>query len=579
MTNVKKKWYLPLLTVLLVLYPLRHIWLGVELTDSAYSAGNYLYLEKMNPMWLFSTYLANKVGAVLVRFPFGKTMMGLNAYTALFISVVVAACFLFLVRMRKMPVWLAFCGEVLAISLCWCPTTILYNYLTYFFFDLAVISLYIGLWRDQRRYLALAGAMLGVNVLVRFPNVTEAALILTVWYYGFLVHKRGKDVLQETLICIGGFLAGAGIVLLQITIKYGFATYLDAIQKLMNMPSDASDYSPKEMILSPLRDYLFTGRFVIVALAGLVIISLVIMGAGKIVEWRLGGVIFSATGVLGMMALGYKSGVFNVKYYTYESMFQWVAIALIFTILFCIRDLVKQDVDRGQKLMAAFVLLIILLTPLGSNNHLYPNINHLFLVLPYFLDSMLDFWYRLVWAEEDGCKFPAYPTRVALILFTVMMSVQCFFFGVFFTFRDGMSGQKRDTKIEKNAILKGMVTNAELANSLEDLTIYLEEEHYEGRGIFYGNVPALSFFLDMEPAISTSWPDLRSYSMDVYQADMQKLKDAGEYPVIFVNREFYDAYLEDPEKDSKLALLMDFVTEADYTMTKQDTVITVFEKR
>ena len=128
-------WYLPLLTVLLVLYPLRHIWLGVELTDSAYSAGNYLYLEKMNPMWLFSTYLANKVGAVLVRFPFGKTMMGLNACTALFISVVAAACFLFLVHMRKMPVWLAFCGEVLAISLCWCPTTILYNYLTYFFFD------------------------------------------------------------------------------------------------------------------------------------------------------------------------------------------------------------------------------------------------------------------------------------------------------------------------------------------------------------------------------------------------------------------------------------------------------------
>ena len=55
MTNKKKKWYLPLLTALLVLYPLRHIWLGVELTDSAYSAGNYLYLEKMNPMWLFST--------------------------------------------------------------------------------------------------------------------------------------------------------------------------------------------------------------------------------------------------------------------------------------------------------------------------------------------------------------------------------------------------------------------------------------------------------------------------------------------------------------------------------------------
>ena len=37
----------------LALYPLRHIWLGVEVTDSAYSAGNYRFLESMNPMWLF----------------------------------------------------------------------------------------------------------------------------------------------------------------------------------------------------------------------------------------------------------------------------------------------------------------------------------------------------------------------------------------------------------------------------------------------------------------------------------------------------------------------------------------------
>ena len=92
-----------ILLLLLAVYPLRHIWLGVELTDSAYSAGNYRFSDKINSMWFFSTYLANVMGQFLSGLPGGNTMMGLNAYSALFISVIVVAMYWFYTKIIKLP--------------------------------------------------------------------------------------------------------------------------------------------------------------------------------------------------------------------------------------------------------------------------------------------------------------------------------------------------------------------------------------------------------------------------------------------------------------------------------------------
>ena len=183
--KVKKIIYV-LFLILLAAYPLRHIWLGVEVTDGGYSAGNFRFLEHMNPMWLFSTYLANVTGHFLTELPGGDRLMGLNFYTALFISATAVILYLFFTRVVRMEKGTAFFGEILAVSLCWCPTTILYNYMTYFLFDAAIVSLYMGLVREKRVLMFGAGILLGMNVLVRFPNLTEAALIFSLWYYGWL---------------------------------------------------------------------------------------------------------------------------------------------------------------------------------------------------------------------------------------------------------------------------------------------------------------------------------------------------------------------------------------------------------
>lgn len=536
-----------LFLIVLVLYPLRHIWLGVEVTDGAYSAGNYRFLDHINPMWLFATYLANVTGHFLTGLPGGDSLMGLNAYTALFISVTAAAVYLFFTRVIRANRALVFLGELLAVSLCWCPTTILYNYMTYFFFNLAIVVLYLGLVREKRILMFAAGILLGMNVLVRFPNLTEAALILALWYYGVLQRKRVKDVAQETGICLIGYLVGAGLVLLSIALRYGLPEYVAGIIRLMQMPSEASDYSAVSMVLTVLLDYKFSAKWLIhmILLAGTgCLISVLFYRAGRrfpIIS-LFGRAVFLG-GILVLFCWWYKIGVFNIKYYTYESMFQWVAVFLLLVIFAGVYVLFSDKFTRNEKLLSSMTLILIAITPLGSNNHLYPNMNNMFLVFPFglsllgrFLKSLYEAGGIIVGKAE--MEISLFPVRAMLASFLGVMCLQCLMFGAVFTFRDGMSGQKRDTKIEKNAILNGMVTNAPLAEAVEELTEYIETEGLSDKNvILYGQIPGISYMLDMPPAISTSWPDLASYHCEVLAEDMEKLRkqtSEAERPLIIL---------------------------------------------
>lgn len=587
-----------LFLILLVLYPLRHIWLGVEVTDSAYSAGNYRFLDHINPMWLFATYLANVTGHFLTGLPGGDTLMGLNAYTALFISVTAAAVYLFFTRVIRANRVLVFFGELLAASLCWCPTTILYNYMTYLFFNLAIVVLYLGLVREKRVLMFAAGILLGMNVLVRFPNLTEASLILALWYYGVLQRKRVKDVVQETGVCLAGYLAGAGLVLFSVAARYGLSEYIAGMARLMQMPSEAPDYSAVSMVLTVLLDYKFSAKWlfhmILLAGAGCLFSVLFHRGGRRFPIISLLGRTIFLGGILVLFCWWYRIGVFNIKYYTYESMFQWVAVFLILVIIAGIYVLFSEKFTRNEKLLSSMTLILIAMTPLGSNNHLYPNMNNMFLVFPFGLSLLGRFLKSLyeaggIIAGKAEMEISLFPVRAMLASFLGVMCLQCLMFGAVFTFRDGMSGQKRDTKIENNAILKGMVTNAPLAEAVEELTEYIEAEKLSDKSvILYGQIPGVSYMLDMPPAISTSWPDLASYHYEVMAEDMEKLREQtseAERPLIILGsgperwirgEELTEAELVQYMINEKWFMLCDYMAEQGYERVFENGMFTVY---
>ena len=186
-----------LFIVILVFYPLIHIGQGIDLWDTGYNYANFQYTgtQHMGSMWFFSTYLANVVGSWLTGLPNADTLRGMNLYTGLFVSALALAGYFFCTRKLKMPGGIAFVGEMAAISLCWCPTALLYNYLTYVLFLGSFMLLYLGLTKEKKGFLAAAGVLLGVNVLVRFSNLPEMAMIVAVWAYDIIVwmeERKGR---------------------------------------------------------------------------------------------------------------------------------------------------------------------------------------------------------------------------------------------------------------------------------------------------------------------------------------------------------------------------------------------------
>ena len=171
--------------IILFLYPFRKIHMGLDLWDTGYNLANFEYmgLTNMDPMWLFSTYLANAVCHLMSLLPYGHTLLGMNFYTSFVPAIMAVSAYLFFTRVLKMPGWLAFVAEYGALALCWAPTSVLYHYLTYFVIGASALLLYRGLTENEALTIGLSGALCGLGIFVRFSNLPQFALILAIWMY------------------------------------------------------------------------------------------------------------------------------------------------------------------------------------------------------------------------------------------------------------------------------------------------------------------------------------------------------------------------------------------------------------
>lgn len=514
--------------------------------------------------------------------------------------------------------------------------------------------------KKQRLYFVAAGLCLGVNVAVRMPNVVQAALILVVWYgvvlcklnsrcYGKGKAKKTGDnksetsgkptVLQAAVAstgwCFAGYLVGFGLPFFVICFRYGVSSYFDMVHTLFAMTEQATDYKPTSMITGMFGDY---GRGLCwLAFAALCMVAAGLAAAvrerlygrnddgghtnsetalhvretsesgrqakadsGKWDAYRITGVIIKAGYCLLLLVLlrfYWGRGMFTFRYYEYTSIYDPTVLLLLVTIGMAIYCLLKKDMAAEKKILAAAVLLEIFLTPLGSNNALYPIINNLFLASPFLLWVAHDEAARVrrnrrfrvlsgsaanAADGENRVLLPAFLWQIPLALLVTFVLVQSIGFHTSFAFNDGVFGEPRDRQVVLPEKAAGVWTNQGKGTLLEELVHFAKEEDLTGREVIcYGNLPGLSYLLDMPPALSTGWPDLASYRMVEYQRDMEALEAetaAGkELPVVIVSTPVA-AYLSDDGEaivwfgvdmeaytaDEKLQVLGNFLREHGY---------------
>lgn len=528
--------------VVLFLFAMLHIGEGMPATDTGYNYGNFRFFDGLDDMWKFSTYLANVVGAFFTKLPFGETMLGMNFYTGLFKALAALVTYFLCVRVCKMSRGLVFFAQMLALGFCWCPTALLYNYMTYFLFTLGALFVFQAFKAEKSRYLVLAGVCLGLNVMVRLPNVAEAALIVCVWFGGIVYKKEFKKILQDTLWCMLGYLGSVGVIFLYIVVRYGLHAYVEGIQALFAMTENATSYSTMSMLLDSFRMYLAYSKWVML-LAGIMACGIIGFAVfkGKFLLLKKIGV---AAAVGGYVFIAYLKGMYTLNYRNYTSMFFWGVLFLIIALFLCAYAMFFAKCGRELKLLASMAAVIIFITPIGSNNHLYSPMNNLFLVAPVVFSVIRHLLYEQKRVMiGDRVEISTYPIAAMLVGLVSVVLLQSVCFGASFVFRDGTEGEKRVYKVENNAVLAGMRTTEQNAENLQGLNDYLTGQALIGeRVLLYGNVPSLAFYFSLEPAISSTWPDLESFSHEKFTEEIDLL-ETQDLPIVITDAVTYDSLL------------------------------------
>ncbi len=583
-----------LFPLILLLFPLIKINQGVDLTDTPYSLGNYRFFTQTGGVWVMATFLSNVTGFVLTKLPFGGTMLGMKLYTSLFISVM--ALFSYRFFKTKMPSWVAFAGELAAIGFCWCPTGILYNYMTYLLFLAGAVFLFRGLAGNRPVCLFFAGIFLGLNVSVRVPNVLEAVLIVAVWYYGAKKKKSFEKLAKETGLCIAGFLAAQAVMFIILSVLYGISAYGEMIGGLFGMSDSASDYTLGEMLLSILSAYGKGFKWMLyMILCILPGIPFFMIQKEKFPMLR--KAVYCICVVFLFAVLG-KWGMYNFRYYQKESGLQWGVIFLIISIAVCVWMLATRMLDDEWKLIGCICLVIILVTPLGSNNYVWPALNNLFFVAP------VTFWmvYRFVrWGREyfdNTGKVPFFPVKAMALAMVLAFFVQSMGLGFGYVFKDGENGEKRSIKVLNNTVLAGMYTTQLNAETIDEISNFVTEnmkEYHDKKLILYGDIPGLSYYLDKAPAVFTSWPDLDTNSLERLESDLEILsssimEEGEEKPLVIITpdlaayydgdakgMEWFGTDKETCDNDKKLHAIMNFLDENSYEQAFANEAYVIYE--
>ncbi len=556
-----------LFPTILLIYPLIKVNQGVDVSDSTYSLGNYLFFERLEGTWVVSTYLSNVVGWILTKLPFGTTLLGFNIYSGLIVSGLTIGLY-FMLR-KWMPDWIVFAGEFIAIGFLWIPTGILYNYLTYVFFALGAVLLYKGLVEEKNRVLIIAGIMLGLNVWVRIPNLAEMALAVCVWYFCYIRKEKMQSIIQKTGFCVAGYAIGTGVPLVMILAQYGFEGIVQMIQGLSQIQSGDDSYSIFSMIRMTLDAYVRTGKWVAFIVAGIVLgLAMFYVKKDSFVGIKK---VFYLAGIAVLLRFFWGRGMFSFRYYEdYSSMSEWGMIGLYLALIACGYLLAAKGVSESERLWGMISLVIIVITPLGSNNYTYQNLNNLFVVAPVTVYAFVKCCRRRYKAEQRILHFP---WKAMVSVLAIMILVQSIGFHFNFVFRDGMDGTKRDTKMESPESVAGMMTTQKNAEDLGGLLAYLEtekEKQSDTEAIFYGDCPGLPYLSQIPSAIGNSWPDLDSNPVDWMEEELMGL---AERPAVVIRK-------VEPSSDSfvvKKEMLQDYMSANHYETVYENNGYTVYK--
>ena len=134
----------------------------------------------------------------------------------------------------------------------------------------------------------------------------------------------------------------------------------------------------------------------------------------------------------------------------------------------------------------------------------------------------------------------------------------------------GDKNQCPSTRMGIAALLRKTLFEAIQYKNAKEMKSLQKEDFENQKVLLYGNVPALAFYFSMEPAISTTWPDLDSNPVDWMEEELMALEVR---PLVVIRK-------TEPTSDSfvvKQEMLQDYMSANHYAIAYENNGYTVYK--
>jgi hypothetical protein len=400
-----------------------------------------------------------------------------------------------------------------------------YYELTALFYIASSLLLFYGLTKNRKLLVMLAGIVLGANTFIRFPNLLGISLISAIWLHAWCCRCSWQNTIARSLDFLCGFIFGLALVWGLIVLHGHQSIYYQGFRELFGIALHANSHHSGSGLLK---------RFIFDHIRAFT--QAITMGVTGV--WFANWVIKQKA--LTALALILISALVLFYINNSHSYSQWNITGLCYIVLLIIVFLEAKK-NPHLALVAFIAGIVLVLSPLGTNNGIYNSAYGMWLALPLTLTwlwriSGLSFFFSYKVKSNSfepsgnfSIKAPGFHVYVIIIVIALLLQSLS---GILrHTFRDS-NNRFAMTHSIAHPLLRGTYTTEERARVVSELLEALS--HFVKPGdelLAHDGIPTLYFLTRTHPWLGIAWADIEG-AETIKELIQQKEQTSAEWPCI-----------------------------------------------
>ncbi|WP_163709809.1 hypothetical protein [Mangrovibacterium lignilyticum] len=374
------------------------------------------------------------------------------------------------------------------------PECLNYDLFTALGYSLSLLFMVRGLLTPKAYLLYLSGLLLGISFFFKLSNISSLGFLLLIPFFGIISHTERATILKNIGITIAGIITGATLILLLIKELGHWQLFWENIRFIVYMGADQqASHGLKPMLLSYLYGYANAFVMLTVFLIAVVILNKFHQRHPRLLQGpNSNRLLVIMASILLLFLIFLPDPVWSKIRYLFIGLMLYYGIY----------EMLNLNTNKTIRLLAFAGLLLLVITPLGSDSGLGKSIWGMWLLGPLLLIGTPSF---------NKLKIQP-PTKELVDVLRKAVAILLLVSGIVYAwqhtyFDTGSRFQK--TYSIRHPKLKLIYTSPARANAMNELIKdglpKLKDQSYL---LSFIEIPLFNYLTDKQPFISTSWPKL-----------------------------------------------------------------------